>query len=70
MLLTFKSGTSSAGQIYDAGTGATVGSQFTIAVPDHPWQSFKPFPDGSVACAAVGSASATIQIARVMPCAN
>ena len=70
MLLTFKSGSSLAGQIYDASTGATVGAQFPIAVPDHPWQSWKPFPDGSVAWASVGSASSTISIARVMPCAN
>ncbi len=70
MLLTWKSGSSLAAQVYDAGTGATVGSQFTIAVPDHPWQSWKPFPDGSVAYAAVGSASSTIQIARLMPCSN
>lgn len=70
MLLTWKSGSSLAAQIYDSSTGAAVGSQFSIAVPDHPWQSFKPFPDGSVAYAAVGSASSTIQIARVMPCAN
>ena len=70
MLLTWKSGTSLAAQIYDSSTGAAVGAQFTIAVPDHPWQSFKPFPDGSVAYAAVGSSSSTIQIARVMPCSN
>jgi len=70
MLLTWKSGTGIAAQVYDAGTGDAVGAQFTIAVPDHPWQSFKPFPDGSVAWAGVGSASATIQIARVMPCSD
>jgi len=39
-------------------------------VPDHPWQSWKAFPDGSAAVAAVASASSTIQIARVLPCAN
>jgi hypothetical protein len=70
MLLTWKSGTGMAAQVYDSGTGDAVGAQFTIAAPDHPWQSFKPFPDGSVAAASVGSASATIQIARVLPCAN
>jgi len=70
MLLTWKSGSSLAAQIYDSSTGATLGSQFTIAVPDHPWQSWKPFPDGSVAWASVGSASSTIQIARVMPCSD
>jgi hypothetical protein len=68
MLLTWKSGTGMAAQIYDTTTGDAVGSQFTIAAPDHPWHSWKPFPDGSVAVASVGSASATIQVARVMPC--
>ena len=70
MLLTWKSGTGMAAQVYDAGTGDPIGAQFLIPAPDHPWQSFKPFPDGSVATAAVGSASATIQIVRVLPCAN
>ena len=40
----------------------------TIAAPDHPWQSWKAFPDGSVAWAGVASASSTITVARVMPC--
>jgi hypothetical protein len=70
MLLTWKSGSGLAAQIYDAGTGAPVGDQFSIAAPDHPWQSWKAFPDGSVAWASVASASSTIQIARVMPCAD
>ena len=70
MLLTWGSGTGQAAQIYDTTTGATVGAQFTVAAPDHPWQSWKPFPDGSVAWASVSSASSTIQVARVMPCAN
>ena len=70
MLLTWKSGSSLAAQVYDAGSGAPVGSQFSIGVPDHPWQSFKAFPDGSVAWASVGSASSTIQVARVMPCSD
>ena len=70
MLLTWGSGTGIAAQLYDSSTGATIGAQFTIAVPDHPWQSWKAFPDGSVAWAGVSSASSTIQIARVLPCAN
>jgi len=70
MLLTWKSGTSLAAQVYDSGTGDTVGAQFTIAVPDHPWQSWKPYPDGSVAIASVGSSSTTVQIARIMPCSG
>jgi hypothetical protein len=70
MLLTWGSGTGLAGQVYDKTTGAAVGAQFSVAAPDHPWQSWKPFPDGSVAWASVSSASATIQVARVMPCSN
>jgi hypothetical protein len=68
MLLVWGSGSSMTAQAYDATSGATIGSTFTIAAPDHPWQSFKPFPDGSVAWASVSSASSTVQIARVMPC--
>jgi len=70
MLLTWGAGSGLAAQVYDSTTGETVGAAFSIAVPDHPWQSWKPFPDGSVAFASVGSASSTVQIARVMPCAD
>ncbi|MBN2572939.1 MAG: hypothetical protein JXP73_00100 [Deltaproteobacteria bacterium] len=70
MLLTWKSGSGMAAQVYDSGSGEAVGEQFTIAVPDHPWQAWKPFPDGSVAWASTASASSTVQIARVMPCAD
>jgi len=70
MLLTWGSGSGMAAQVYDSSTGAPVGAQFTIAVPDHPWQSWKSFPDGSVAWAGVASSSATVQIARVLPCTN
>ena len=68
MLLTWGSGSGMAAQVYDSSTGAPVGSQFTIAVPDHPWQSWKAFPDGSVAYAGVSAASSTVTVARVMPC--
>ena len=68
MLLTWGSGTGMAAQVYDASTGAPIGAQFTINVPDHPWQSWKSFPDGSVAYAGVARASNTVQVARVMPC--
>lgn len=70
MLLTWKSGSGLAAQVYDASSGAAVGGQFSIAVPDHPWQSWKAFPDGSVAWASTASASGSIQVARVMPCAD
>ena len=68
MLLTWGSGTGMAAQVYDSSTGAPIGAQFTINVPDHPWQSWKSFPDGSVAYAGVRAASNTVQVARVMPC--
>jgi hypothetical protein len=70
MLLTRKSGSGQAAQVYDSGTGDPVGSQLTIAVPDHRWQSWKAFPDGSVAWAAASAGSSTIQIARAMPCSD
>ena len=57
-------------QVRDATSGAEVGPTFAIDVPGHPYQSPKTFPDGSVAYAAVGSASSTIQIARVLPCSG
>jgi hypothetical protein len=55
-------------QVLDAGTGAAMGDPFAIDVPGHPYQSFKTFPDGSVAYASIGSGGSTIQIARVLPC--
>ncbi len=70
MLLTWGSGGGMAAQVYNSTTGAEIGSQFSIDVPDHPWQAWKSYPDGSVAYAAVGSASSTIEIARVMPCTD
>jgi hypothetical protein len=70
MLLTWKSGTGQAAQLYDTTTGDPVGAQFTIAAPDHPWQSWKPYPDGSVAWASASSSSTKITIARLQPCAD
>jgi hypothetical protein len=55
-------------QVLDRATGATIGSSFAVDVPGHPYQSWKSFPDGSVAYAAVGSSSSTVQIARILPC--
>lgn len=55
-------------QVLDAGTGMQLGSPFAINVPGHPYQSFKPFADGSVAYAGVGSSNSMIQIARILPC--
>jgi hypothetical protein len=70
MLLIWGSGSSMTAQVYDSTSGATIGSTFTISAPDHPWQSFKAFPDGSVAWASVSSASSTVQVARVLPCSG
>lgn len=67
MLLAWGSGSSMAAQVYSSGTGATVGSQFTIDVADDAYMSFKAYPDGSVAYPAAGSTSTSIVIARIMP---
>jgi hypothetical protein len=67
MLLAWESGSAIAAQVYDAGTGKTVGSQFTIGVRDHSYQAFKAYADGSVAYPAAGSGNTSIRIARVMP---
>jgi hypothetical protein len=67
MLLAWGSGSEMAAQVYNSGTGAAVGSQFTINVRDHAYMSFKAFPDGSAAYPAAGSTSTSIVIARVMP---
>ncbi|GAA3774370.1 hypothetical protein GCM10023083_09200 [Streptomyces phyllanthi] len=67
MLMAWASGSKMAAQVYHSGTGSTVGSQFTIDVPDHAYMSFKAYSDGSAAYAAAGSTSTSIAIARVMP---
>ena len=38
-----------------------------VAVPDHNYQAFKAYADGSVAYPAAGSSSTSIRIARVLP---
>ena len=68
MLLSFASGQGMAAQVRDQTTGATIGSQFTIAVRDHAFQAFKPYPDGSAAYPAAGDTTTSVKIARVMPC--
>jgi hypothetical protein len=67
MLLAWGSGSSMLAQVYDAGTGKAVGSQFTIGVKDHNYQAFKAYTDGSAAYPAAGSTTTSIRIARVMP---
>jgi len=69
MLLAWSSGSGLAAQVYDSGTGKTVGAQFTISVKDHDYQAFKAYADGSAAYPAAGSSSTTIKIARILPMA-
>jgi hypothetical protein len=48
---------------------ATQGTPYGIAgVEGSRYQDFRPYPDGSVAYAAPGSASTKIKIVRVSPC--
>ncbi len=67
MLLTWESGSQIAAQVYDAGSGAAVGDQFTIEAQDHDFQAFKAYSDGSVAYPSAGTSNTVIKIARVMP---
>jgi hypothetical protein len=66
MILAWESGDAISAQVYGSDGGAAVGDVFTIDVPDHNYQAFKSYEDGSVAYPASGGDN-TIQIARVMP---
>ncbi len=55
-------------QVLDRATGAKVGDTFAVAVPGNPYQSYKSFPDGSVAYAAPGTSNTKLRIARILPC--
>jgi hypothetical protein len=56
-------------QTLDAATGATEGAPYEVTgVAGNRYQDFRPFPDGSVAYVAPGSASTKIKILRVSPC--
>jgi len=56
-------------QALDAATGAAQGTPVNVAgVVGNRYQEFKPFPDGSVAYPAPGSANTKVKIVRVMPC--
>jgi len=70
MLLAWGSGSGMTAQVRDAGSGQPVGSEFTIDVPDHDFQAFKAYPDGSVAYPGAGTGSTSVRIARVMPCSG
>jgi hypothetical protein len=54
-------------RVHLAGNGRAVGKQFKIGVPDHNYQAFKAYSDGSVAYPAAGGSTTSIRIARVMP---
>jgi hypothetical protein len=69
MIVAYGSGTSLSAQVRDAQSGAGVGS-FTIGVPEHPFQAFKAYPDGSVAFPARGADNRSARVARVMPCSR
>jgi hypothetical protein len=67
MLLAWGSGSSMAAQVYDAGSGKTVGGRFALNVRDHNYQAFKAYPDGSAAYPAAGGGDTSIRVARVLP---
>lgn len=68
MLLTWEAGNATTGQVRDSGTGAPIGDEFSIAVPDHNYTAWKAYSDGSAAYAAAGNSSTSVRIARVLPC--
>jgi hypothetical protein len=68
MLLSYEAGSAMSAQVLDAATAAPAGPAFPIAAPDHNYQAFKAYADGSVAYPAAGSTSTQVRIARVMPC--
>lgn len=68
MLLSWGSGASMTAQVRDAASGESLGTEFAIAVPDHSFQAFKDYPDGSAAYPATGTSSTKMRVARVMPC--
>lgn len=68
MLLAWGAGSSMAAQVRSMTDASPVGAQLTIAVKDHAYQAFKPYPDGSAAYPAAGANSTSINVARVMPC--
>jgi hypothetical protein len=55
-------------QVLDSTTGAAVSTPISAAITNNRYQEMKPFPDGSVAYPAPGSASTKIKILRVMAC--
>jgi hypothetical protein len=68
MLVAWETGSSITAQVRARGSGSVVSQQFPIPVADHRYQSFKSFPDGSVAYPAQGITNISIRIARLLPC--
>jgi hypothetical protein len=66
MLLAWGTGDGMSAQVYSADSGDAAGEGFDIDVPDHAYQAFKAYPDGSAAYPAAGGGG-SIRIARVMP---
>lgn len=70
MIVAWSSGSSLSAQVRDARDGSVVSEPFSIAVPDHRYQSFKAYPDGSVAFPAQGTDSLALRVARVLSCGD
>lgn len=70
MVIAWASGSSLTAQVRSAADGSEVSAQFSIDVPDHRYQAFKSFPDGSVAYPAQGASNQSVRIARVLPCSQ
>ncbi|HEU5074748.1 MAG TPA: hypothetical protein VFU02_11250, partial [Polyangiaceae bacterium] len=68
MIIAWESGSGMTAQVRSSADGSEVSAPFDIDVPDHRYQAFKSFPDGSVAYAAHGASSQSARIARVLPC--
>lgn len=68
LLLTWASDTGMSGQVHDARTGEAKTDVFGIDVPDHRYQVFEAYSDGSAAFAARGTTASSVRVARVYPC--
>lgn len=54
-------------QVFDT-SGTQVSETFSVDAPNHPYQSFKAFPDGSAAFATTGASGTSIKLVRLLPC--
>ncbi len=55
-------------QVLDAATGAAVSAPIEAAIHGNRYHELKPFPDGSVAYTAPGSADTKLKVLRTLPC--